>query len=83
MDVCDVPREIGEQGAGDGVAVLGAVEGEDADGATVGGGDSADVYQGWGGAAPNLEVGKAEGRLWWQERAHAHVVGERCSMVGK
>lgn len=43
MDVCDVAREIGEEGAGDGVAVLGAVEGEDADGAAVRGGDVADV----------------------------------------
>lgn len=43
VDICDVPREVGEQGAGDGVAVLGAVEGEDADGAAVGGGDVADV----------------------------------------
>jgi len=43
MDVFDVPREIGEQSAGNGVAVLGAVEGEDADGAAVGGGDVPDV----------------------------------------
>lgn len=63
VDVGDVPGEIGEQGAGDGVAVAGAVEGEDADGAAMGGGDVADVDQGRGGAAAaDLQVDEAEGR---------------------
>ena len=51
VDLGDVARQVAEEGAGDGVAVLGAVEREDADGAAVRGGDGADVDQRRGGAA--------------------------------
>ena len=45
MDLSDVARQVRKKSAGDRIAVFGAVEREDANGAAVRGGDVADVDQ--------------------------------------
>lgn len=59
----DLGGEVGEELAGDGVAVVGAVEAEDADVAEVGGGDVVGFYEGGGGGVrADVAVGGEFGR---------------------